>query len=252
MNGEEGQKSITSVGRAFKVLETLARLGGEATLSSVAAELDMPVPTTFRVMRTLVDAGYARQLPSKRYGLGAGLIRLGEGASQLLGDWARPTLETLEACLHETSNLAMLDGDMIVYVAQVPSRYQMRMFTEVGRRVYPHSTGVGKAILATLPDERVLAVIGRTGLPTFTPTTVSTEKELFDEIETIRSRGYAVDEGEQEIGVRCFARAVDRVPTPTAVSVSGPAARVLATDSARFVAALDSAAARLSEVLTSG
>ncbi|MFE5836414.1 IclR family transcriptional regulator [Arthrobacter sp. NPDC056493] len=250
MEHQEGQQSITSVVRAFRILETLARLGGEASLSRVATELDMPVPTAFRVMRTLVAAGYARQLPSKSYGLGPGLIRLGEDASQLLGSWARPALEALEQRLCETSNLAMLDGDMIVYVAQVPSRHQMRIFTEVGRRVYPHSTGVGKAILAALPDDRVLDIIRRTGLPAYTPTTVTTESALFEELALIRSRGYAVDEGEQEPGVRCFARAVERVRTPTAISVSGPAARVLPSDSARFVAALESAAAQLREVLT--
>lgn len=252
MEHPENERAVTSVLRAFRILETLAQFGGEASLSTVAAELHMPVPTTHRVMRTLVAAGYVRQLPSKSYALGPGLIRLGEDASQLLGAWARPTLEVLEQSLHETSNLAMLDGDMIVYIAQVPSRYQMRMFTEVGRRVHPHSTGVGKAILAALPDECVSAMIGRTGLPRYTPTTVSTEKDLFNEISLIRSRGYAVDEGEQEVGVRCYARTVERLPTPTAVSVSGPAERVLVSDSARFVAALDSAAARLSEDLSGG
>ncbi|MCO4239622.1 hypothetical protein NG702_19815 [Pseudarthrobacter sp. MDT3-28] len=125
------------------------------------------------------------------------------------------------------------------------------MFTEVGRRVYPHSTEVGNAILAALPDEQVLAIVRRTGLPTFTNTTVSTVKELFDDLALVRSRVYAVDEGEQEVGVRCYARGVDRAPTPTAVSVSGPTDRVLAEDSVRFVSALHSAAARLSEVLTS-
>jgi IclR family acetate operon transcriptional repressor len=251
MTEREAPAAIQSVMRAFGILETLADRGGEATLSSIAAELGMAVPTTFRIMRTLVAGGYARQLPSKSYGLGAGLIRLGDHASQLLGEWARPTLEALEERLHETSNLAMLDGDMIVYIAQVPSRHQKRMFTEVGRRVHPHSTGVGKAILATLPDERVRAIIQRTGMPGYTPTTLVTEDALFDELNAIRARGYAVDEGEQELGVRCFARAVDGVPTPTAVSVSGPAVRVLVDDAGRFVEALDAAAVRLSAVLTS-
>ena len=70
--------------------------------------------------------------------------------------------------LGETANLAMLEADAIVYVAQVPSRHSMRMFTEVGRRVLPHCTGVGKALLAAMPHEEVARVLRRTGMPAHT------------------------------------------------------------------------------------
>ena len=64
--------------------------------------------------------------------------------------------------------MAVLDNDMAVYVAQVPSPHAMRMFTEVGRRVYPHCTGVGKALLMQLPNDAVLALLKRTGMPAST------------------------------------------------------------------------------------
>ena len=66
--------------------------------------------------------------------------------------------------------MAILEGDEVVYVAQVPSRHSMRMFTEVGRRVQPHCTGVGKALLSQLPDERVKEILARTGMEPHTPT----------------------------------------------------------------------------------
>jgi Bacterial transcriptional regulator len=83
----------------------------------------------------------------------------------MLGTWATPYLAELMETLGVTANLALLDGDLVVYVAQVPSRHPMRMFTEVGRRVALHSTGVGKALLAQRPDKEVRSILKRTGMP---------------------------------------------------------------------------------------
>nr|BFF17582.1 hypothetical protein GCM10025730_11030 [Promicromonospora thailandica] len=120
----------------------------------------------------------------------------------------------------------MLDGEMAVYVAQAASSHSMRMFTEVGRRVHLHSTGVGKALLGELPDGAVRDVVGRAGLPPATDRTITDVDALLAATAEARERGYAVDDGEQEVGVRCFAVVVPGVPVPTALSVSGPAARV--------------------------
>jgi IclR family acetate operon transcriptional repressor len=200
-------------------------------------------------MRTLVSLGYVRQLPSRRYALGPALVRLGDQAESLLSEWARPALVRLEGAVNETANLAVLDGEMIAYIAQVPSRHQMRMFTEVGRRVHAHSTGVGKAILSTLDDERVTRIVEHTGMPRYTDTTVVTLDDLRDELEAIRQRGYAIDEGEQEIGVRCYAMPVAGAVTPTAVSISGPSARISRETERSMVEALRKAADELSLVL---
>ena len=102
----------------------------------------------------------------------------------------------------------------------------MRMFTEVGRRVLPHCTAVGKALLASAPDADVRAVLGRTGLPRHTPHTLTDPEELMAQLEVIRDRGYAMDEGEQEVGVRCVAVAVPGSRIRLAMSVSGPAPRM--------------------------
>lgn len=242
---------VQSVTRAFGLLETLGGLGGEAGISELAEASGLAVPTIHRLVRTLVSLGYVRQLPSRRYALGPGLVRLGDQAGRLLATWARPALERLERSSQETANLAILDGDMVVYVAQVPSRHQMRMFTEVGRRVHPHSTGVGKALLAQLPDQRVLDIVRRTGLPRYTDTTITSEAALLADLAAIRDRGYSVDEGEQEVGVRCFAMAVPGVPTPSAVSVSGPSTRVTVESAEAIVPALREAADELRASLAS-
>src|SRR4029079_14345981 len=96
----------------------------------------------------------------------------------------------------------------------------------VGRRVYPHCTGVGKALLSQLSDDEVRRIVARTGMPAQTANTITEPDGLIADLDLIRRRGYSVDDGEQEIGVRCFAVPVPNAPAPTAVSVSGPAARV--------------------------
>ena len=108
-----------------------------------------------------MNRGYVRQLPTRRYALGPKLIRLGESATQLIGEWSRPHLSELVKGTGETANMAVLDGTMAVYVAQVPSEHSMRMFTEVGRRVYTHCTGVGKALLSNCPNDAVRSLVGR-------------------------------------------------------------------------------------------
>lgn len=218
---------VQSLERAFAILETMADAGGVISLSQLAADADLPLPTIHRLVRTLVGLGYVRQEASRQYSLGPRLIRLGETTSRMLGRWARPHMERLAQQLGESVNLAMLDGDQIVYVGQVmASQNSMRMFTEVGRRVLPHSTGVGKAIMADLDPADVRALLGRTGMPARTAHTITTPDELLVELERTRERGYALDEGEQEVGVRCVAVSVHGAPQRLALSVSGPLPRM--------------------------
>jgi IclR family transcriptional regulator, acetate operon repressor len=217
---------VQSLERAFTLLELMAEDGGEVPLSRLAVGSGLPLSTTHRLVRTLVARGYVRQLPSRRYVLGPRLIHLGESSSRALGHWAQPHLTDLVDGTGETANMAMLDGDRVVYVAQVPSRHSMRMFTEVGRRVYLHCTGVGKALLAQLPRETAREIVERAGMPRRTPRTITDPDELMEELDRISRKGYAVDDGEQEAGVRCVAVPVLGGPGQTALSVSGPAGRV--------------------------
>ena len=151
---------------------------------------------------------------------------------------ARPTAPTLEV---EHRQVSCQRAD----VAQVPSPHQMRMFTEVGRRVFPHAAGVGKAILSQLPDERVIEIVRRTGMPAYTPTTITSEAALLADLQATRQRGYAIDEGEQEVGVRCYALPVAGLAMPAAISVSGPESRVTLASVDRMVQLLREAGALL-------
>ncbi|MGW4484231.1 IclR family transcriptional regulator [Amycolatopsis sp. NPDC004368] len=251
MAAEKGGRDggVQSLQRAFELLEHLADTGGEASLSELATLSGLPMPTIHRLIRTLVDLGYVRQNTNRRYALGARLIRLGENASMQFGAWARPLLVELVEEVGETANLAVLERDEVVYVAQVPSKHSMRMFTEVGRRLLPHGTGVGKAMLAQLPPDDVAALLTRTGMPAYTEHTFTDPDSLADELKRIASQGYALDEAEQELGVRCVAVAVPGMPVPAAVSVSGPSGRLTAEAVASIAPVVQKVADRLSQQL---
>jgi len=248
--GDSG--GVQSVHRALDVLEIIQRRGGQLSIGEIASEAGVPLPTVHRLLKTLEARGYARQLPSRRYALGFRLLPLGLTANALLGADAGPILARLVAETGETANLAILSGDRAEYVAQVPSPHSMRMFTEVGRKVDLHSTGVGKALLAQLRPDEVSEIVRRVGLAPKTPRTITTENDLQAELERITEQGYAVDEEEQELGVRCVAVAVPgRLLSPMALSVSGPLVRMTEGLVDRAVPLLTRLAERLAEEVAS-
>ncbi|MCS3426992.1 IclR family acetate operon transcriptional repressor [Leucobacter aridicollis] len=237
---------VQSVARAFALLESLADAVEPLSLQTIAERTGLAQPTAHRLIKTMQGLGYTRQTAAREYGLGPGLIALGNRAAPELAVRAQPLLRDLEELSQETANLVVLDGTNAVYVAQQQSRHQMRMFTEVGRRVLPHAAGAGKAMLATLSEARVRAILEVTGLPRYTETTRTTVADLLRELRETRGRGYALDDGEREVGVRCIAVAVPGSNPPAALSVSGPAARITDDMVPRVVEALQGAAARLS------
>ncbi|MGH3638067.1 MAG: IclR family transcriptional regulator [Mycobacterium sp.] len=237
---------VQSIERGFEILEAMATESGPIGVSALAEQTGMPIPTIHRVIRTLLSLGYARQLPNRRYALGPRLIRLGESATQQFGTSSRTHLAELVEETGETAKMAVLDATMAVYVAQVPSAHSMRIFTEVGGRVRLHCSGIGKALLMQLPDSEVRALVNRVGMPQYTENTITDADTLIAELERSRERGYAIDEAERELWVRCFAVPVPNAPNVTAISVSGPAGRVTLDEGERIVPILQRVAKQLS------
>ena len=181
--------SVHSLERAFELLELLSDSGGSQGLSQLSSSSGLPLATIHRLMGTLVRTGYVRRGGSRQYVLGPRLIRLGEMASQMLGSWAKPHLAELVELTGETANLAVLEGDTVVYLAQVPGRHSMRMFTEPGRRFDPHCTAVGKAMLAQLPEAQVRDILSRTGLTARTANTITDPDLLLAHLGVIKPPG---------------------------------------------------------------
>lgn len=227
---------VQSVERALDLLESLATHETGAGVRELSQTTGLPNATIHRLLRTMVERGYVRQDSSRKYSLGTGLIRLGDRAGRAFGFTAQPYLARLVALTGETANLAMLEGDKVVYVAQVPSQHSMRLFAEVGRHVLPHCTAVGKVLLSQLPSKDSKAIIDRVGLPARTPRTITDSTLLFEELTLVRKQGFAIDDGEEEEGVRCIAVPVIAGSTClAAISVSGPEGRFRAETFERLI-----------------
>ena len=240
---------VQAIERGFSLLEVMAARGGPVGVSEFARSTGLSLPTAHRLLRTLVDLGYVRQEPDRNYTLGPKLIRLGEQAAKDLAGWSRPLLESLVERLNESVNLAALDGDSVVYLVHVPSSRSMRMFTEVGSRAPAHCTGVGKAMLAEHDRAGLLGFTERARLVQRTPQTITDVDALDAELRQIRRHGYALDNEEQELGVRCVAVAIPGSNPRLAVSTSGPSSRMDARTVQAAVPLLQEAAQALAEEL---
>jgi IclR family acetate operon transcriptional repressor len=233
-----GNGGVQSVERALELLEALADPGEPRGVSELRRATGLPLATVHRLLATMAARGYVRQdTATHKYTLGSHLIRLGEAATRQFSRFSHPYLAELMEVSGETANLAVFEGGQVAYVAQVPSRHhRVRMFTEVGRRVLPHTSGVGKVVLAFRPRGEVEALLARTGLPRRTPRTITELDRFLAELDTVARQGYAIDSGEEEVGVRCLAVPVFRIgDSVAAMSVSAPEGRLEPRDVERIL-----------------
>lgn len=220
-----GRGRVQSVDRAFSLLDALTRRGGRASLGELADDTGLAAATVHRLCATLAESGHLRRDARRDYLLGPRLQRIGSAAQRATASWVVPVLNAVVAGTGETANMAVREGDGVVYLAQVPSPHSMRMFTEVGRTVEVHCTAVGKALVAGDDDGDILALLERAGMRRYTESTVTAPDALLQEIRGVRRLGFATDESEQEEGVRCVAIAVGVGEAAFAISASGPEAR---------------------------
>lgn len=214
-------------------------------------------PTAHRLVQTLVEREWVVQNPStSHYRLSRRLLAIVgdlEARTARLRALARPHLVALRDLSGESTNLVVLDGLAAVYIDQVPSRRPIRIFTEIGARVPAYASGAGKAMLAFQPPA-VQRALERVVLEPLTVHTLSDQAALKRALRQARSRGYAFDNGEYEIGVACTAAPI-RAGEGTAVaaiSVSAPAARWRALDRDGLGRELAARAREISEELAAG
>jgi IclR family transcriptional regulator, acetate operon repressor len=240
---------VQSVERALDVLEVLAGAGKEMGISELGQATSLPYATIHRLTSTLVARGYMRQDPrTRKYVLGARLVDLGTAAGFTFGSSTRVFLEHVVERTGETANLALLEDGYVVYVAQAASPRLMRMFTQVGNRVLPHRTAVGKVLLAQQPRAAVERIVQRNGLPPATVNTITDRDALLAELDQVREQGFALDLEEQEEGVTCVAVPVlPRNGPAAAISISGPTGRLGPEQRTRFVGDLQQVANEIRE-----
>ncbi|WP_424215619.1 IclR family transcriptional regulator [Streptomyces sp. BI20] len=227
--GPGAPAAVKSAVRTVRLLEHFAGRPGPHSLADLQHDLDLPKSSLYMLLRTLVNLGWVETDASgTRYGIGVRALLVGN--SYIDGDEvvaaARPTLDRLAEETTETIHLARLDGTSVVYLATRQAQHHLRPFTRVGRRLPVHSTALGKALLAGLPDEEVRRLLPAR-LASVTEHTLTDREALVEELAMVREQGYAVDRQENTLGLCCFGVVLPyRSPARDALSCSVPVARL--------------------------
>ena len=213
---------------SIRMLEGLIDLGGEAGITELATHLSVAKSTVYKHLNTLDSNGLVVK-HGDRYRIGLRALEFGGYAQRYDGvyDTARPQLRKMADETGELANLMFEEDGWGVYVHTSRGEDAVDIDTQTGRRAHLHATGLGKAILATLPEERVEAIVDSRGLPGVTEHTITDRAELLAELDEIRSAGIAYDREECVEGMACIARPLSTPSErPAAISITGPVSRV--------------------------
>lgn len=239
--------------KALDLLELITD-AGDLGLAELSTRTGASKASSFRILTTLHRRGYVSKDPvTRRYTPGPRLIALSfANVSKLqLVPRARPVIEQLRDDFGETVNLGILADHDVLYLDIAESARSLRMSSEIGARDRLHSTSLGKAILASLPQDEARSLLQAYDRRPATRRTITDLEALMAELRVTRDRGYSIDDEENEIGARCVGVAVTDVSgrPQAAISVSGPAARVLDATidaiGARLMDAADELATRM-------
>jgi IclR family acetate operon transcriptional repressor len=224
------KQNIQSVDRALQLLETMAELGGECTLTELANRTRLNISTCHHLLATLAQRGFVSKAPGRRsYALGARILYLSHACLQVdLPRRAEPFIERINRATGETVHLAVRQGDQIVTLLKREARHAVRVDTGgLGNSDAPHATATGKAMLAWLPEDEIRRVLAIRGMTAFTPNTITDLPTLIEELRLVRRNGFAMDREEFQPGVVCIGAAIrDHAGAVVgAISASAPGMR---------------------------
>lgn len=194
-----------SLAKAVRVLKLFSAQEPRLPLNEISARLDMPKSTTHAILRSLVAEGLIEKISGEAYALGTGILALSQSVrvNVEIRDLVAPHVRALADKVGESVYLTFLEGDHILYIYAVESSRRLIARTAVGDRMPMHCTGVGKAILAHLPEDEAHGILERVGMPRITPQTITELPVLMTQLAEIRQRGYSFDNGENENGNYC-------------------------------------------------
>jgi IclR family acetate operon transcriptional repressor len=203
--------SIQSVDRALTLLENIAELGGETTLSRLANRTGLNISTCHHLLATLVQRGFVTKgLGRRGYALGARILYLSHACLQVdLPRRAQSALDRISQSTGETVHLAVLQGDELVTVLKREARHAVRVDAgALGTSHAAHATATGKAMLAWLPEDEIRRIVMLHGMTRFTPNTITDFDVLIEMLRLVRRHGFAIDREEFRPGVVCVGAAI--------------------------------------------
>jgi IclR family transcriptional regulator, KDG regulon repressor len=225
---------VQTIERLSAILDMVAQSSQGISIRDLSSSLKLPKGTVHRILSSLSYFGYVRQDPkTKNYCLGLKLLDLG---NLLLGQLdlrkvAESVLRDLAERTGETVHMVILDRNEIVYIDKIETERDprgLKMASRVGSRNPVHSCAVGKVLLSYFSDEELDALIRETGLPQRTPNTITDVNRFKEHLKLVKSQGYAIDDEENERGIRCVAAPIlsEKGRPVSAISITGPAFRV--------------------------
>lgn len=227
---EKSEYIIQAVSHALDLLEQFHGEVDELGVTELSKRLKLHKNNVFRLLATLESRGYIEQnRATENYRLGLKSLELGQTFIKQMGllRQAKPILEKLVGACNETSYVAIFKDGYIVYLDVVETDLTVRVVSRVGSRLPAYCTASGKVHLAHMSEEEVDALLPAKDLKPYTPNTVVDRDKLKQELRKVAEAGYAIDDEEVDIGVRCIAAPIRDYTRRIvgAVSISGPAMR---------------------------
>lgn len=222
---------IKSVDKAFRIIELMAQESRPMGVTEISKILKINKSTVHATLNTLLDKGYFEQdAEGGKYRLGIAFAQIANACLNTMDfrNKAKPIITRLSKQVNETVHMVVLRQGKVVYIEKQESVQSMRIHTEIGKSQPCHCTGVGKAILAWMDPEERRQLIKEHGLPRFTDKTITDEGVLYKHLEEIRQKGYAIDDEENEKGLRCIAAPIRDYSgkVVAAISIAGPTTRI--------------------------
>lgn len=246
--------SVPALQRGLAILELLSDSPKGLTLPQVARKLKIPKSTAHCLLVTLERTGYlTRPAVLNRYRLGFKLLGLA-GAALFhveLRTKARPHMRELAERTALTVHMAVLEKSEAVIIEKVEAPQTRRLATWPGKRMDVHCTALGKVLLAGVDDETLRKIVREHGLPRHNENTIASLRRLREEMDTVRERGFAMEDEEDEIGCRCLGAGIrdETGRIVAAVSLSGTINEVHSGNAAQLSALLLTTVSRISEDL---
>ncbi|WP_040978393.1 IclR family transcriptional regulator [Oceanobacillus jeddahense] len=228
--------TVQSVDRAIQIIKKLKENPDGIGVTDLSIILGVSKSTVHRLLMSLYQGGFVRQDSiTDKYKLGFHFLEIADVVRENLDvrNIAAPLLNELSSITGETVHLVIRDQDEVVYIDKVESPETIRMYSRVGKRAPMHCTGVGKVFLAYLSMDEVKEIIKEKPLKRFTSNTICSQEDLIKELNLIRKNGYAIDDEEHELGVKCAAAPILNFKgnITAALSVAAPIMRI---DSEKF------------------
>ncbi|MGI6285052.1 IclR family transcriptional regulator [Neomoorella humiferrea] len=244
-------ETVQSIERALDILEVFSYSSPELGLVEISKKVGLSKGTTYRIVYTLMKRGYiSQENQSGKYRLGPKTFEIGSVVmSQMeIRKVAHPYLEELRDITGETVHLVIQDKGEVLYLDKVDSTRAIRMNSFIGQRLPMHCTAVGKVLLAELPEIEVNYICNMKGMTRSTSKTITNLDMLKRHLKIVKEQGYALDDEENEEGLRCIAAPIRDCngKVIAAISISAPVMRLNNDRIPEMVKAVQTTAERIS------